>query len=139
MSHLIASIEKIESVESLNIVTFLCAEQKLQMVSLELNSNMQVGIKVKLACKATSVALAKPTMEVKSFCEILSYANQLKVTISTIDSEKLLSRITLALGSLTLESIMSTESVQRLGLKKGDEVIALIKANELSILEVYDA
>ena len=139
MSHLTASIEKIESVASLNIVTFLCAEQKLQMVSLELNSNMQVGIKVKLACKATSVALAKPTMEVKSFCEILSYANQLKVTISTIDSGKLLSSITLALGSLTLESIMSTESVQRLGLKKGDEVIALIKANELSILEVYDA
>ena len=138
MSHLTASIEKIESVASLNIVTFLCAEQKLQMLSLELDSNVQVGSKVKLACKPTSVALAKPTMEVESFCAILSYANQLKVTISTIDTGKLLSSITLALGSLTLESVMSTEAVQRLGLKKGDEVIALIKANELSILEVYD-
>jgi len=138
MSHLIASIEKIESIASLNIVTFLCAAQKLQMVSLELNGNMQVGIKVKLACKATSVALAKPTVQVEDFCAMLSYANQLKVTISMIDSGKLLSSITLALGSLTLESIISTEAVQRLELKEGDEVIALIKANELSILEVYN-
>ena len=136
MSHLIATIEKIESVGDLNIVTFVCATQKLQMVSLELSDEIQVGIEVKLACKPTAVALAKPTIDVESFCSMLSYSNQLKVQISSIERGKLLSSILLKLGSFSLESMTSTEAVERLALKEGDEVIALIEANELSILEV---
>ncbi len=136
MSHLKASIEKIECVDSLNIVTFLCAGQKLQMVSLELPEEVQPGVQVKLACKPTAVALAKPTVNVESFCSMLSYSNQLKVQIVAIDRGKLLSSIVLKLGAFSLESMTSTDAVKRLDLQKGDEVIALIKANELSILEV---
>ena len=136
MSHLKASIEKIECVDSLNIVTFLCAGQKLQMVSLELPEEVQPGVQVKLACKPTAVALAKPTVNVESFCSMLSYSNQLKVQIVAIDRGKLLSSIVLKLGVFLLESMTSTDAVERLDLQKGDEVIALIKANELSILEV---
>ncbi len=136
MSHLKASIEKIECVDSLNIVTFLCAGQKLQMVSLELPEEVQPGVQVKLACKPTAVALAKPTVNVESFCSMLSYSNQLKVQIVAIDRGKLLSSIVLKLGVFSLESMTSTDAVKRLDLQKGDEVIALIKANELSILEV---
>jgi len=136
MSHLKASIEKIECVDSLNIVTFLCAGQKLQMVSLELPEEVQPGVQVKLACKPTAVALAKPTVDVESFCSMLSYSNQLKVQIVAINRGKLLSSIVLKLGVFLLESMTSTDAVERLDLQKGDEVIALIKANELSILEV---
>ena len=138
MSQLNARIEAIDSHESLNIVTFLCAEQKLQMLSLELPETVQVGSHVTLACKATSVALAKPSIEVESFCGMLSYANQLRVQISSIEKGELLSIVMLALGSFSLESILSTAALERLALKEGDEVIALIKANELSILEVHD-
>lgn len=138
MSHLTARIETIDSVSSLNIVTFICAEQKLQMLSLELNETVQVGKSVTLACKPTSVAIAKPTMEVESFCAMLSYANQLRVKVISIEKGKLLSTVLLALGSFSLESILSTEALERLSLKEGDDVIALIKANELSILEVQD-
>ena len=136
MSHLKASIEKIECVDALNIVTFVCAGQKLQMVSLELSEEIQPGVQVKLACKPTAVALAKPTVDVESFCSMLSYSNQLKVQIVAIDRGKLLSSIVLKLGVFSLQSITSTDAVERLDLQKGDEVIALIKANELSILEV---
>ena len=136
MSYLIAVIEKIESVDDLNIVTFVCAEQKLQMVSLELSEEIKSGVEVKLACKPIAIALAKPSMDVESFCSMLSYSNQLKVQINAIERGKLLSSILLKLGSFSLESIMVTEAVERLSLKEGDEVIALIKANELSILEV---
>ncbi len=138
MSHLTATIEKIESVDTLNIVTFTCAGQKLQMLSLELHDSIQIGVKVKLACKPTSVALAKPTVDVESFCSMLSYSNQLRVEIAAVDKGKLLSSIVMTLGALSLESIMGTDAVERLALQKGDEVIALIKANELSILEVLD-
>jgi len=139
MSQLFATIESIESVESLNIVTFTCAEQKLQMVSLELPASVQKGKSVTLACKPTSVAIAKPTVALESFCAMLSYANQLSVKISTLEEGALLSSVMLTLGAFTLESILSTDALKRLDLQEGNEVIALIKANELSILEVHDA
>jgi len=138
MSHLKATIEKIENVDDLNIVTFDCAGQKLQMVSLELSEEIQPKVKVKLACKPIAVALAKPTMDVENFSSILSYSNQLKVQIDSIERGKLLSSILLRLGTFSLESIMGTDAVERLSLEEGDDVIALIKANELSILEVLN-
>ena len=138
MSQLLATIETIENVESLHIVTFNCAGQKLQMVSLELPESVQKGKKVTLACKPTSVAIAKPTAEVEGFGTMLSYSNQLSVKISSLDEGVLLSSVMLTLGDFTLESILSTDALSRLDLKQGDEVIALIKSNELSILEVHD-
>lgn len=138
MSQLIAGIESIASVESLNIVTFSCAGQKLQMVSLELNKAMQRGKQVTLACKPTSVALAKPSAEIEDLSAVLSYANQLQVSVDTINKGKLLSTVLLSFGDFTLEAILSTDAVERLQLHEGDAVIALIKANELSILEVHD-
>ena len=58
--------------------------------------------------------------------------------IDAIDRGKLLSSIVLTLGVFSLESIIGTDAVERLDLQKDDAVIALIKANELSILEVLD-
>ncbi len=138
MSQLTASIESIESVESLNIITFNCAGQKLKMVSLELNKTVQRGKNVILACKPTSVAIAKPTTGTEDFSSILSYANQIKVKIVSLQVGQLLCSVLLSFGDFTLESIVSTDAVERLQLNEGDEVIALIKANELSILEVLD-
>jgi len=141
MSQLVATIASIESVESLNIVNFVCAGQKLQMVSLELNETVQKEKKVTLACKPTSVAIAKPimlTMDTEDLSSILSYANQLNVQIISLHVGKLLCSAVLSLGEFTLEAILSRDAVERLQLCEGDEVIALIKANELSILEVLD-
>ena len=138
MSQLIAEIESIETEQSLNIVTFLCAKQKLQMLSLELPKTVQAGKKVTLVCKPTSIALAKPTEEKEDFSTILSYANRLRVEVCSVEKGKLLSSLILSLGSFELESILSTEAVDRLALEEGDAVIALLKANELSILEVHD-
>ena len=138
MSQLIATIENIESVDNLNIVTFMCNDETLKMMSLDLNETVQIGKRVVLACKPTSVALAKPTMDKQAFSDMLSYANQIKVTISSMDVGKLLSSIKLHFGDFILESIVTTASVQRMNLSEKDELLALIKANELSIQEVLD-
>ena len=138
MSKLIATVKNIQSVDELNIVTFICNNEVLKMMSLDLNNNIQIGKKVVLACKPTSVALAKPTMEYKEFSEMLSYANQIKVKISSMDVGLLLSSITLQFGNSSLESIITSASVQRMNLNEKDEVLALIKANELSIQEVLN-
>ncbi len=138
MSQLIATIENIESVDNLNIVTFMCNDETLKMMSLDLNETVQIGKRVVLACKPTSVALAKPTIDQQEFSEMLSYANQIKVKISSMDVGVLLSSIKLQFGDFVLESIITSASVQRMKLNENDELLALIKANELSIQEVLN-
>ena len=91
MSKLIATVKNIESVDELNIVTFVCNDETLKMMSLDLNDTVQIGKRVVLTCKPISVALAKPTMDNKAFSEMLSYANQIKVEISSMDVGVLLS------------------------------------------------
>ncbi len=138
MSKLIATVKNIESVDDLNIVTFICNDETLKMMSLDLNDTIQIGKRVVLVCKPTSVALAKPTIDQKAFSEMLSYANQIKVKISSMDVGLLLSSITLQFGDSSLESIITSASVERMNLNEKDELLALIKANELSIQEVLD-
>ena len=138
MSKLIATVKNIESVDNLNIVTFVCNDETLKMMSLDLNDTVQIGKKVVLACKPTSVALAKPTIDKQEFSEMLSYANQIKVNISSMDVGQLLSSIKLQFGDASLESIITSASVERMNLNEKDELLALIKANELSIQEVLN-
>jgi len=138
MSQLIATIEKLESVDNLNIVTFVCNDQRLKMMSLDLNDTVQIGKSVVLGCKPTSVALAKPTINYQEFSEMLSYANQIRVSIVSMDVGKLLSSIKLDFQGFVLEAIITTASLKRMKLNEKDDVLALIKANELSIQEVLD-
>ena len=138
MSRLIATVINIESIDNLNIVTFICNDETLKMMSLDLNETIQIGKKVVLVCKPTSVALAKPTIDKQAFSEMLSYANQIKVKIASMDVGKLLSSIQLQFGDAFLESIITSDSVHKMNLNEKDELLALIKANELSIQEVLD-
>ena len=138
MSQLIATVKNIESVDNLNIVTFVCNDETLKMMSLDLNDTIEVGKRVVLVCKPTSIALANPTMDHKVFSEMLSYANQIKVKIVSMDVGCLLSSIKLQFGDFLLESIITSASVERMTLNENDELLALIKANELSIQEVLN-
>jgi len=138
MSQIIATIEKIECVESLNIVIFLSYGSRLKMVSLELDSKVVLGKEVVLSCKPASVALAKPIMENEKMHSILSYANQIKSVILSIDKGKLLSSVKVGFKDAVLESLIITDSLEKMKIKEGDEVIALIKGSDLSILEIKD-
>ena len=132
MSQIKASIIQIDSVENLNIVTFYFNGVVLKMMSLDLSDDIQVGKKVTLAVKPSHIAIAK------EFSGMVSYSNQLKATIESCNNGKLLSSIKLLTGDVILESIITSESVLKMDLKVGDEVTAMIKASELSIVEVLD-
>jgi molybdopterin-binding protein len=138
MSQIVATIGKIESVESLNVVTFVSNGSRLTMVSLELDEEVSVGRNVTLSCKPTSVALAKPEILKNERGEMLSYANQIEVTITSVTKGKLLSSVLLRFGDATLEALIITASLEQMGLKEGDAAVALIKVSDLSILEVLD-
>lgn len=132
MSKLIATITKIQNVGSLNLVTFDFYDSALKMISLDLDETIKVGAKVNLGVKPTSVALAK------ELHGELSYSNQINATIESIDNGELLSSIVLSAGENSFESIITADSSKRMRLTVGDEVTALLKVNEISILGVAE-
>lgn len=132
MNIIIATIKEIKNIDNLNIVKFDFHGNTLSMMSLELSEDIKVGIKVKLSTKSTHIAIAK------NFSGELSYSNQLKTKIIDIENGELLSSIKIQIEDTTLESIITRDSCSRINLHIGDEVTALIKANELSIVEVLN-
>jgi len=130
MSKLITTIIKIQSVDSLNIVSFDLNGIVLKMMSLELDESISVGTKVSLGIKSTTIGIAK------DFSGSLSYSNQLNVVIDEISNGELLSSVKLLVSNSTLESIITLDSAKEMDLQVGESVTALIKANDISIIEI---
>ena len=116
--------------DSITIVSFQAEEQELKMMALELDSSIQIGTKVVLGAKATNTSLAK---ELKG---LLSVSNQLPCRIESIEFGELLCSVKLGFSGETLESIITKDSAIRMNIQVEDEVLALIKSSELSIVEV---
>lgn len=132
MSQIIATIKKIHNIDNLNIVEFDFSGKTLKMMSLDLNKNVQIGKKVKLAVKPTNISIAK-----NLFGEI-SLSNQIVVNIKNVENGQLLSSIILEVNDTTFESIITADSSKRMNLQKNEQVTILIKASDLSILEVLN-
>lgn len=133
MSYIAATVENIKSLDSLHVVEFRHKENQLFMMSLQLHDEVQKATKVKLLIKPMHIAIGK------SMQGLLSYSNQLKTTITSIQEGELLCSVKLDYFGTTLESIITQKSSQQMNLKVGEEVLALIKASDLSISEFLDA
>ncbi len=127
MSNIISTIKTIKSCDSLHIVEFDFFGQTLSMMSLDLNKDLKIGTKVNLMVKSSHIAIAK------NFIGEVSYSNKLDSKIVSIDNGELLSSIELNCNGIILESIITVNSSKKMDLKVGDDVIAFIKASELSI------
>jgi molybdopterin-binding protein len=62
-----------------------------------------------------------------------SIRNRLAATIEKIISDKVVSEVVIRTAAGTVTSIITTGSVQRMNLKEGDNVFAIIKATEVSV------
>lgn len=124
-----AKVIDIDSLENLTIVQFNFKNITLSMMSLGL-SNIDIGTKVILSVNASHIAIAK------SFTGDISLSNRLDCVIKKLDKGKLLSSLSLDFQGTILTSIITTNSVNRMNLKENDEIIAFIKASELSIQKV---
>jgi molybdopterin-binding protein len=62
-----------------------------------------------------------------------SIRNRLAGTIEKIVSDKVVSEVTIRTAAGNVTSIITTGSVERMNLKQGDNVFAIIKATEVSI------
>ena len=130
MNHINAMVKDVQSMDDLSIVSFDAQGQSLRMMALGVNFPLKVGSKVILGAKASNIALAK------SFSGVISISNQLHCIVERIDKGVLLCSVKLRFKGTILESITTLASAQQMELHVGERVIALIKASELSILEV---
>ncbi len=130
MNRIEAVVTAIDSHEGITIVGFEAAGQPMRMMALELDETLRIGSKVLLGAKASNIALAK------ELGEMLSISNRLDTIVERVDRGVLLCSVKLRLGESLLESVITSDSSKRINLQPGDRVTALIKASELSILEV---
>jgi molybdate transport system regulatory protein len=94
---------------------------------------LKVGTAVTLLFKETEVSLAK------NLSGILSLRNRFAVTVRGIQRGDILSAVELDYSGKALTSVITTRSLERLQLAAGDNVEALVKANEIALMEGHHA
>ncbi|OWW19468.1 TOBE domain-containing protein [Noviherbaspirillum denitrificans] len=86
------------------------------------------GMQVTLLFKETEVSLAK------GLSGLISMRNRIPCTVTAIERGRLLARVSLDFDGRRLESVITSRSVDSLGLKEGDTVEGLVKANEMTLM-----
>lgn len=90
------------------------------------------GSPVRLLFKETEVSLAK------NLSGQLSLRNRFVATVAAIVRGAIMSEVKLDYQGRPVSSIITTRAVERLQLAVGEEVEALVKANEMSLMEIAD-
>jgi len=90
---------------------------------------LKTGNTIDLVFKETEVSLAK------NLSGMISMRNRMKCTVQYIERGELLSKINLKFQKYVVTSAITTRSVDSLQLAIGDEVEALVKANEVSLMK----
>jgi molybdopterin-binding protein len=63
----------------------------------------------------------------------LSARNQLKGKVTKVNTAQVMAEVTVAVGDQEVVSVITRGSVERLGLKAGDDVTVIIKATEIML------
>lgn len=130
MNRIRAVVTDIRRIDNVTIVSFDADGYAMRMMGLGFNVAAGVGDRVTLGIKATNIALAR------AFAGEISISNRLNAVIEEVHNGELLSSIMLRVGETPLECITTLDASREMGLEEGDEVTALIKASELSILDI---
>jgi molybdopterin-binding protein len=134
MNKIAAVIANIEQKGSLALIEFDFMQEKLTMVTLDIDETLCAGQEVILEINPSQVAVAK------NYNGDLSYSNQIDAKIESIDLGAILCTLILELqdGS-KIEAIITAKSAINMSLSKGDEIKAILKASQISLGEVLDA
>jgi len=95
-------------------------------------SYLRMGNVVDVLFKETEVSLAK------GLSGLISLRNRVNTTVKFVRSGIILSEVVLDYRGQAISSIITTGSIRRLDIKPGDEVEALVKANEVILMEADD-
>lgn len=135
MNRLPGIITAIESNDHLSLVDVLVGQDSFTAMLLETPQSaphLKVGGRVAVLFKETEVSLAK------NLSGQISLRNRIKATVRSIRHGEILSEVVLDYQGQTVTSIITSRAVKRLELQQGDAVEALVKANEVSLMEAGD-
>jgi molybdate transport system regulatory protein len=124
----------VTNIQQSGAILLVDVEVEQQMFSAMLIESVQqpewlvVGHGVDVVFKETEVSLAK------NLSGQISMRNRMKCTVAAIEWGDLLSKIKLNFRSFTVASAITTRAVDSLKLEIGEEVEALVKANEVSLM-----
>lgn len=136
MNRLAGIITAIACNDHLSLVDVAAGEDSYTAMVLETPQSaphLKVGNTVAVLFKETEVSLAK------NLSGDLSLRNRIPGRVRQIHEGGILSEVVLDCRGVTLTSIVTTRAVRRLALSVGDEVEALVKANEVALAEADDA
>ncbi len=130
MNNLSGQIEQISTEGNLSLVQVNCEGTMLSAIVIETPKTapyLRVGNHVNLVFKETEVVLGK------GLHHQVSMQNKLPGKVVSVESGKLLSRLVLDTTAGQIISVITTNAVSNLSLKKGSEVMAMIKTNEIML------
>ena len=134
MNTLIGEISNIKSDEHFSIVEMIVDANIFKSIIIETPETvpfLKTGNKINIMFKESEVSIGK---ELKGR---ISLQNKIPCIIQKIEKGKLLSKIILDFNSKKIVSVITTGAVEQLELKENDNVLALVKTNEV-ILAPYD-
>ncbi|MGA9291286.1 MAG: TOBE domain-containing protein [Ignavibacteriaceae bacterium] len=134
MNNLIGEISNIKSDEHFSIVEMIIDGNVFKSIIIETPETvpfLKTGNKINILFKESEVSIAK---DLKGR---ISLQNKIPCIIKGIEKGKLLSKIILDFNSKKIVSVITTGAVEQLELKENDDVLALVKTNEV-ILAPYD-
>jgi len=136
MNRLPARISAIDMHGSIALVEAMVGAQRFTAMLVGAGDELSawpVGMPVTLLFKETEVSLAK------NLSGLISMRNRIAATVEAIDRGTLLTRVTLAFNDHQIGSIITTRSCDALALVVGDAVEALVKTNEMTLMQEGDA
>ncbi len=132
MNKIEATVKSIEESDAVHVVTFSAKDEEFTMMALELPKKVKDGARVILGIKPSFVLIAKEKSK------DISLTNQIDALITSIDVGKLLVTIKLKSEVGIFESLITKKSYDMLSLKERQKAVVMMKASEISIIEVRD-
>lgn len=123
-------ITEIQQSDSISIIQVKSNNTNFYSIVLGNDLKLEVGKEVYLLFKETEVSIAK------NFSGEISLKNRFLCKVKLLEQGKLLTKVILEWDGIEIVSIITTSSAKRLNLKENDEVVAFVKTNEVSIMEL---
>jgi molybdate transport system regulatory protein len=133
MNRLEAKILRVQSSQHISLVSLEAQGDEFSCVVIETPETadyLEAGKRVHILFKETEVAIAK------GLKGGISLRNRLAATIKTIHKGRVLTELVLDYKGLDIGAIVTSRSADELRLAVGDQVLGLVKANEVSIMEI---
>ena len=135
MNKLTGTITNIQTAGAIMLVDINVDGQKFSALLIESAIHpvwIKVDNSVDLVFKETEVSLAK------GLSGQISLRNRMKCTVLNVERGELLSTVRMQFGKYTVTSAVTSRAIDSLQVTIGDEIEALIKANEISLMKIVD-